>query len=154
MKFYMSLIAAAVFATALPAHADSCDNVVAALNDTLSNEMGDTINAAELVNVLRTLNNDNNTKLPSKFVTKARAQSLGWRPGASLWSVRALYGDSIGGDVFTNSEGSLPDGYWHEADLDYTGGHRNAKRIVYSTDGQRYVTVDHYTDFYPVDACD
>ena len=59
-------------------------------------------------------------------------------------------GCSIGGDVFGNREGSLPDRSgrtWYECDIDYSGGKRGAKRIVYSNDGLIYYTEDHYETF-------
>ena len=42
---------------------------------------------------------------------------------------------------------------WREADLDYKGGRRGAKRLVFSNDGRRMVTVDHYDTFTEVPAC-
>ena len=36
---------------------------------------------------------------------------------------------------------------YHECDIDYEGGFRNAKRIVYSDDGLIYYTEDHYETF-------
>ncbi|MDS0524722.1 ribonuclease [Clostridium sp. SHJSY1] len=87
-------------------------------------------------------------KLPSNFITKAKAQSLGWRPGEDLWDY--AYGMSIGGDIFTNSEKILPTAkkrVWHECDINYNGGHRGADRIVYSNDGLIYGTTNHYQTF-------
>ena len=58
---------------------------------------------------------------------------------------------SIGGDRFTNREGKLPkkDGRkWFECDIDYNGGKRGPKRIVFSDDGLIYYTPDHYNSFY------
>lgn len=86
--------------------------------------------------------------LPSNFITKEQAEDLGWEPGENLWDY--AYGKSIGGDVFTNSEGSLPDAegrVWHECDINYHGGHRGADRLVYSNDGLIYGTSDHYETF-------
>ena len=57
-------------------------------------------------------------------------------------------GMSIGGDRFGNREGLLPgDDVYYECDIDYDGGYRNAKRIVYSNDGLIYYTNDHYKTF-------
>jgi guanyl-specific ribonuclease Sa len=72
-----------------------------------------------------------------------------------LWKVKNLKGKSIGGDRFGNRERQLPDGgrKWREADLDYKGGQRGAKRLLYSDDGLRMVTVDHYATFREVPAC-
>ncbi|WP_333583830.1 ribonuclease domain-containing protein, partial [Rivihabitans pingtungensis] len=41
---------------------------------------------------------------------------------------------------------------WTEADLDYRGGKRNAKRLVFSA-RQRFVTTDHYQTFVEIPAC-
>ena len=56
----------------------------------------------------------------------------------------------IGGSRFGNYEGLLPDEEgrrWFECDIDYDGGKRNAKRIVYSNDGLIFYTEDHYSTF-------
>ncbi len=66
----------------------------------------------------------------------------------NLWDVTDEM--SIGGDRFGNREGLLPDASgrkWYEADIDYDGGRRNAKRIVFSNDGLIYYTDDHYESF-------
>ncbi len=135
----------------LPAqvYAESCEKIVHAVNIRLSSG----INEPELIEILRSLNQTNNKKLPSKFVNKNEARSRGWKPGRDLWSVGSLRGASMGGDHFRNREGRLPNNKWREADLDYKGGHRNAKRLIFSRDGQRYVTVDHYKAFTEVPAC-
>jgi guanyl-specific ribonuclease Sa len=80
---------------------------------------------------------------------------LGWNPGSNLWGYDRLKGKSIGGDVFGNREGRLPNGKraWREADLDYKGGRRGSKRIIYSNDGLRMITVDHYKTFKEVPPC-
>nr|WP_249383992.1 ribonuclease domain-containing protein [Chitinivorax sp. B] len=121
--------------------------------ESLNRHMSPAINAAELADMLSTLNQTQNRSLPPKFVTKQQAKEAGWRPGKSLWSAPALQGKSIGGDRFGNREGRLPRGKWREADLDYQGGKRGAKRLLYSPDGQRQVTVDHYETFTEVPAC-
>jgi len=87
--------------------------------------------------------------LPPNYLTKREAQDLGWvsRLG-NLWEV--AYGLSIGGDVFGNREGLLPDAKgrtWYECDVNYDGGTRNAERLVFSTDGLIYYTGDHYESF-------
>lgn len=87
--------------------------------------------------------------LPENYMTKAEAQALGWVSGQkNLWKV--AYGCSIGGDRFGNYEGILPDARgrkWTECDIDFGGGARNAKRIVFSNDGLIYYTDDHYATF-------
>ena len=133
--------------------AERCENAVTTLNGKLAPRSR--INEAELVAVLRSLNGSGNRKLPSSFVTKKEARRAGWRPGNDLWDTPSLKGKSIGGDSFGNREGVLPDGgrRWREADLDYKGGRRGAKRIVFSQDGLRMVTVDHYRSFIEVPPC-
>ncbi|MBT1075665.1 ribonuclease domain-containing protein [Geobacter grbiciae] len=134
-----------------PAYADSCADVVHQVN----RQLRPTIDEGELAAMLQSLNGSNNRNLPPKFVTKSQAKKMGWRPGRDLWASTRLKGKSIGGDRFANREGRLPAGgkKWHEADLDYKGGHRGAKRLIYSNDGLRMVTVDHYRTFTEVPPC-
>lgn len=86
--------------------------------------------------------------LPPNFMTKEEARSLGW-DGGSLEPYAP--GKCIGGDVFKNYEGLLPDApgrTWTECDIDTLGASsRGAKRIVFSNDGLIYVTYDHYESF-------
>ncbi len=87
-------------------------------------------------------------KLPQNFITKKEAKVLGWDSGKNLWDYAK--GKSIGGDVFGNFEGLLPekDGRkWYECDINYKGGKRGADRIVFSNDGLIYFTIDHYGSF-------
>jgi len=90
-----------------------------------------------------------NNKLPSNFITKAKAKKLGWNSQKGNLA-KVAPGKSIGGDVFTNREKVLPiktGRIWHEADIDYKSGFRNSKRILYSNDGLIYRTTDHYKTF-------
>ncbi|HIT63424.1 MAG TPA: ribonuclease [Candidatus Ventrimonas merdavium] len=87
--------------------------------------------------------------LPDNYLTKAEAEALGWdsREG-NLWEVAP--GASIGGSRFGNYEEQLPvqkGRQYYECDVDYQGGYRNAKRIVYSSDGLIFYTEDHYETF-------
>ena len=88
-------------------------------------------------------------KLPSNYITKDEAESLGWDSDkGNLWEVSDH--KSIGGDRFYNREGLLPEGQhiiYYECDIDYEGGYRNAKRIVYSNQGSIYYTDNHYDSF-------
>jgi ribonuclease T1 len=127
----------------------SCENVVAAVCAGLPSG----IDQPELVEALRDLNHTNNKRLPPKFGTKREARQRGWKPGKNLWSIDRLRGASIGGDPFRNMEGRLPEGKWREADLDYKGGRRGGKRLVFSRDGRRFVTVDHYNTFVEIPPC-
>ena len=127
----------------------SCQIVVQDLN---KNKLSRQINETQLVEILQNLNTVR--KLPDYFVTKKQAQDLGWRPGSYFSRIPALKGKSIGGDHFGNYERRLPQNSWKEADLDYRGNKRNAKRLVFSTNAlQRYVTVDHYETFHQVPPC-
>lgn len=87
--------------------------------------------------------------LPGNYLTKSEAYELGWDPDeGNLWEVAE--GMSIGGDKFGNREGLLPKQkgrQYYECDIDYEGGYRNSKRIVYSNDGLIYYTEDHYETF-------
>ena len=88
-------------------------------------------------------------KLPSNYVTKKEAQAAGWdNKKGNLQKV--IPGASIGGDRYGNYEGLLPDKKgrkYFECDIDYDGGYRDAKRIVYSNDGLIFYTEDHYKSF-------
>ena len=87
--------------------------------------------------------------VPSNYVTKTQARKAGWvQEDGNLWDV--LPGKSIGGGGFSNDDGMMPDApgrKWFEADIDYEGGYRNAKRLVYSNDGLIYYTGDRYKTF-------
>ncbi|MBR4308816.1 MAG: ribonuclease [Oscillospiraceae bacterium] len=84
--------------------------------------------------------------LPSNFITKNEARSLGWE-GGSLEPYAP--GKCIGGDRFGNYEGLLPtDRKYTECDIDTLGAKsRGAKRLVFSSDGLIYYTDDHYESF-------
>ncbi len=90
--------------------------------------------------------------LPENYVNKETAESKGWmnRKGNLR---KILPGATIGGDVYSNDRGELPEKtgrIWYEADINYTGGFRNGHRILYSNDGLIFVTYDHYKTFYEV----
>lgn len=88
-------------------------------------------------------------RLPGNYLTKEEASDLGWISSkGNLWEVAP--GKSIGGDSFGNREGLLPKASgrkWYECDIDYEGGFRGEKRIVFSSDGLIYYTDDHYESF-------
>ena len=87
-------------------------------------------------------------RLPDNYLTKAEARNLGWDSyKGNLWDVAP--GMSIGGDRFGNYEGLLPtDGDYRECDVNYTGGRRQAERLIFDvTDWDVYYTADHYTTF-------
>ncbi|HSW63315.1 MAG TPA: ribonuclease domain-containing protein [Dissulfurispiraceae bacterium] len=138
-----------VFLSPALLHAASCESIARQV----SKQLPVPVNETELAEILNSLNATGNRDLPPKFITKKQARDAGWKPGKDLWSVRELRGKSIGGDAFGNFEKKLPRGKWREADLDYRGGKRGAKRIVFSKDGKRMVTVDHYATFTEVPPC-
>ena len=87
--------------------------------------------------------------LPSNFISKTKAEKAGWVASkGNLDDV--LPGMSIGGSVFHNDDGLLPekDGRtYKECDVNYTGGYRGSERIIFSNDGLVYYTNDHYKTF-------
>lgn len=87
-------------------------------------------------------------KLPSNYMTKKEARKQGWRGGALN---RKIKGMCIGGDEFSNFEGTLPEKegrIYYECDIDtIKKKKRGAKRIVFSNDGLVYYTEDHYETF-------
>jgi hypothetical protein len=108
--------------------------------------LADPARFAETVETLRSEGH-----LPDRYLTKRRAERLGWAPGRDL--CRIAPGKAIGGDAFHNAEKRLPESSgrrWYEADLDTGCGSRGPKRLIYSNDGLQFVTVDHYRTFIPV----
>ncbi|WP_028498917.1 ribonuclease domain-containing protein [Microvirgula aerodenitrificans] len=145
MYRFLSLVVAV--ALSLPVQAGSCDRVAREINAKLATP----VNVTQFAGVLTALGGTG--QLPNRYVSKQTARDAGWRPGRKLWSVPGLQGKSIGGDRFGNREHRLPPADWHEADLDYQGGKRNGKRLVYAGNGLRYVTVDHYQTFTEIPPC-
>lgn len=90
-------------------------------------------------------------KLPSNFITKEEAQSLGWSGGSLLQY--APY-KCLGGDKYFNYEGKLPSEtgrQYYECDINTLGAlQRGTERLVYSNDGLIYYTPDHYETFVPL----
>lgn len=77
--------------------------------------------------------------LPSNFYTKSNRVTYTAQNKAS-----------VGGDRFYNREELLPNAKgrtYTECDIDYSGGSRNAKRIVFSSDWLIFYTSDHYASF-------
>ncbi|WP_234041181.1 ribonuclease domain-containing protein [Advenella mandrilli] len=145
----MGRVPAGIEKSGAPSAIVACEVVVQELN---RNKLSGQINETQLVEVLQTLNSLQ--KLPAYFVMKRQAREQGWQPGRYFSDIPALRGKSMGGDYFGNYERRLPQGNWKEADLDYRGKKRNAKRLVFSKDGQqRYVSVDHYETFHKVPSC-
>ena len=88
-----------------------------------------------------------NRKLPDYYLTKGAARSKGWIAAkGNLCEV--LPGRAIGGDKFSNREKTLPAGdQYFEADVNYNCGNRNADRIVFTRNGDVWLTHDHYKSF-------
>lgn len=87
--------------------------------------------------------------LPSNFISKTKARKAGWvAEQGNLDEV--CPGMSIGGSTFHNDDGLLPDApkrTWKECDIDYNGGFRSDKRIVFSNDGLVFYSGNHYKSF-------
>ncbi|MBU4538195.1 MAG: ribonuclease N [Weeksellaceae bacterium] len=88
-----------------------------------------------------------NRKLPDYYITKADARNQGWIASkGNLCEV--LPGRAIGGDKFSNHEKTLPSGnQYFEADVNYNCGNRNADRIIYTKNGDVWLTKNHYKTF-------
>lgn len=88
-----------------------------------------------------------NHKLPDFYITKSEAKSKGWVPSkGNLCDV--LAGVAIGGDKFSNREKQLPKGeQYYEADVNYNCGNRGADRIVFTKNGDVWLTKNHYKSF-------
>lgn len=88
-----------------------------------------------------------NHQLPDYYLTKNEAKKQGWNPSrGNLCEV--LPGKAIGGDYFGNREGKLPKGEkYFEADVNYSCGNRNGDRIVFTKNGEVYLTKNHYKSF-------
>jgi len=87
--------------------------------------------------------------LPSNFISKTKARKEGWVSSEGNLN-DVCPGMSIGGSVFYNDDGLLPDAdgrTWKECDIDYTGGYRGSERIVFSNDGLIYYSDNHYRTF-------
>ena len=88
-------------------------------------------------------------KLPINYITKQQAEEQGWDSSSGNLD-EVLPGMSIGGSSFGNYESKLPKAngrQYFECDIDYEGGYRNSKRLVYSNDGLIFYTEDHYENF-------
>lgn len=88
-----------------------------------------------------------NHRLPDYYITKGEARKQGWIASkGNLCDV--LPGRAIGGDNFSNREKNLPSGNkYFEADVNYNCGNRNADRIVFTKNGEVWLTKNHYKSF-------
>ena len=133
---------ALLLALAAPALAQRADDAALRAFATQAG-LRDVAGFVETVNALR-----ETKRLPPRYLSKQEAERRGWRPGDDL--CRVAPGQAIGGDRFGNFEKRLPEARgrsWREADLDFACGRRGARRLLWSSDGLVYVTVDHYESF-------
>lgn len=92
-------------------------------------------------------------KLPQNYVGKSEGQRLyesSTGNSFSKWNFNPwkTLGVMIGGDSFSNREGFLPEGNYHEADVDYGNAtSRGNKRLVYQSGCIIYYTADHFKNF-------
>lgn len=96
--------------------------------------------------------------LPHNYVGKNEGKKLYEAKGYtfSKWNFNpwTTLGVMIGGDNFDNFASdpeyyhkNLPEGKYHEADVDYSGKNRGTKRLVYQADCVIYYTADHYETY-------
>lgn len=83
-------------------------------------------------------------QLPTNYISKDEAKKIGW-------DVDNTSGYVIGGDIFSDREGSLPKAKgrkYFEADIEAGyGKNRGPLRLVFSNDGLIFYTEDHYNSF-------
>ena len=92
-----------------------------------------------------------NKQLPKNYISRTDAEQNGWKAGK--WPSNFVSGKMIGGSIYKNKDGHLPDKNgrkWYEADINYRNGKRNKQRVVWSNDGLVFVTYDHYETFYEI----
>ena len=138
MKKFMKLIFTLILAFSIFGCSSPTNNQKAILKDGYYYSKEDVCTYLQIYN-----------ELPDNFITKDEAAKLGWvSTKLNLWE--GAKGMCIGGDKFGNREGLLPKEkgrQYYECDIDYNGGNRGGKRIVYSNDGLIYYTEDHYESF-------
>ncbi|ASY30285.1 ribonuclease [Taylorella equigenitalis] len=127
---------------------DSCEVVIP---EWIKANLKNNLDSNQVIEIVRNL--DEEGTLPNYYVTKREARALGWTPGRAFNEIENLKGKSIGGDHFGDFEKRLPRGRWKEADLEYKGEKRNAKRILFNNNGRKFVTIDHYETFVEVPKC-
>jgi len=95
-------------------------------------------------------------KLPENYVNKNEGKKLyESETGNSFsnWNFNpwTTLGVMIGGDNYDNNAGLLPEGSYHEADVEYSAKNRGTKRLVYQSNCVIYYTADHYETFTPLE---
>ena len=91
-------------------------------------------------------------KLPSNYVGKSEGQKLyESKTGKTFekWNFNpwTTIGVMIGGDKFSNDKSMLPQGSYHEADVDYSANNRGTKRLMYQGGCTIYYTANHYESY-------
>ena len=106
------------------------------------NSIQNLTNEVKVINYVKS-----NHELPDYYITKSEARKQGWVPSeGNLCDV--LPGKAIGGDKFSNREKMLPSGkQYFEADVNYNCGNRGADRIVFTKNGDVWLTKNHYKSF-------
>lgn len=92
-------------------------------------------------------------KLPNYYITKKRAEELGYKSYLGNLSKIAPNRMLFRG-VYENRNGHLPmisGRIWYEADINYEIGYRGTERILFSNDGLIFVTYDHYHTFIEIE---
>ena len=91
-------------------------------------------------------------KLPNNYVGKNEGKSLyESKTGNTFekWNFNpwTTIGVMIGGDSFSNDKSMLPQGSYHEADVDYSANNRGTKRLMYQGGCTIYYTANHYESY-------
>lgn len=88
-------------------------------------------------------------RLPTYYISRGDAYHQGWKPRLGNLS-KVAPGKMMYGGIYRNDDGKLPQTsgrIWYEADINYQGGRRNDKRVLFANDGLIFVTYDHYNTF-------
>ncbi len=101
-------------------------------------KLGDTREVAAFIHI--------NKKLPSYYITKSKAKSMGWIPSKqNLCEVAP--GKLIGGDRFLNKEKKLKPGTYYECDVEFQCPKRGSSRLIFNKFGEVWSTENHYKTF-------
>ena len=106
---------------------ESSENIVSSISDINIKENGNYTSKADVALYIHTYN-----KLPNNYISKKDASAAGWNQETDNLDI-----------ILPKAEGRR----YYEADIDYDGGSRNSKRIVYSSDGLIFYTEDSYENF-------
>lgn len=86
--------------------------------------------------------------LPDYYITRDELLSLGWEKGKS--PAKFAPGKMVTMGIYRNDDNRLPQisgRVCYEADINYYSGRRNDHRLLWSNDGLRFVTYNHYEIF-------